>query len=116
MKEPGTKPSHPIVWVSEKQRKAFFASEGFGGGVPHRRTDMYVRSWKIEKLESGYRLVNTSKGAKFVGGDAYGHNQSPIHQGRWNLFRDVADDETNKLPQEISNEIKVVARRNGLMP
>lgn len=27
----------PIQWTSEKQRKAFFATDGFGHGIPYRR-------------------------------------------------------------------------------
>jgi hypothetical protein len=116
MKQSGAKPSGPIPWVSKKQRQAFYASDGFGGGIPHRRTDQYVDAWKIEPLgDTGYQVNNRSKGAPFIGGNAYGQRQSPIHQGRWPLFRDVADEETRKLPEEIAKEIRVVARRNNLM-
>lgn len=116
MKVSGSKPAGKIPWVSKKQCQAFFASEGFGGGIPHRRTNGYVDAWKIDSLgDLGYQVNNRSKGAGFVGGNAYGQGQSPIHQGRWPLFRDVADEETKKLPEEISKEIRVVARRNNLM-
>lgn len=35
-REPGP-PVYPIRWTSEKQRRAFFASRGFGRGIPARR-------------------------------------------------------------------------------
>ena len=115
MKKAGAKPSHPIPWVSDKQRKAFYASEGFGGGIPHRRSGRYTEAWKIiQKGNTGYTVLNDSPGAKFIGGNAYGLEQSPIHAGRWPLFRDEAEAEINNLPQEIANEISMVARRNGL--
>lgn len=115
MKKAGARPSHPIPWVSEKQRKAFFASEGFSGGIPHRRSGNYIGAWKIvQKGSTGYTVLNDSKGAKFIGGNAYGLEQSPIHAGRWPLFRDEAEAEIRDLPQEIAKEITMVARRNGL--
>lgn len=115
MKRPGAKPNHPINWVSPRQRKAFFASAGFGGGVPHRRRGDYISRWKVvPKGDTGYTVMNDSNGAKFIGGDAYGQSQSPIHAGRWPLLRNESEEEINNLPQEISKEIVMVARRNGL--
>lgn len=115
MKKQGNKPTYPIQWASVQQRKAFFASKGFGSGVPHRRTDGYVNAWEIQPIgDQGYTLMNRSAGAQYIGGNAYGLAQSPIHRGRWPLFRDVTDAETAKLPEDVSNAIKMVARREGL--
>lgn len=114
MSKPGAKPTYPIHWVSIRQRKAFFASQGFGGGIPHVRRGI-EQSWAIEKLEDGYRVVNRKPGAKFVFGSAYGTDQSPIHAGRWPLFRDVAEEETEQLPEAVHENINMVARRDGLM-
>lgn len=115
MRQPGSKPTYPIQWASVKQMKAFFASDGFGGGIPHVRTNRYVDAWQIETIgDKGYRLANTAPGAKYIGGNAYGQSQAVMHQGRWPLFRDVADKEIAKLPDNISNEIKIVSRREGL--
>ena len=115
VKRPGARPNHPINWVSARQRKGFFASEGFGGGVPTRRSNRYINSWKIvSKDDIGYTVINDSPGAKFVGGDAYGQSQSPIHAGRWPLFRDEFEAEVNNLAPEIAKEILMVSRRNGL--
>ena len=116
MQVKGTKPNYPIDWASIKQKKAFYASDGFGGGIPHNRTDDYVNSWQVEGLGNmGYRLVNKSQGAQFIGGNAYGLRQARMFRGHWPLFRDVADQEVQKLPENVNKEIKVVARRNGLM-
>ncbi len=116
MQVKGSKPTYPINWDSVRQMKAFFASDGFGGGIPHTRTDEYITAWRVESIgDQGYRLVNTIGGAQYIGGNAYGQKQSRIHQGRWPLFRDVADAELVKLPENIEKEIKVVARRYGLM-
>lgn len=46
-REPGAV-SYPVQWTSEKQRRAFFATKGFGKGIPYRRT---------HQLAQGYRVI-----------------------------------------------------------
>lgn len=115
MKTPGAKPSYPINWDSARQRKAYFASKGFGRGIPYRRSGRYPSGWKIvQKGSTGYTVINDSPAAKHISGDAYGQRQSSIHAGRWPVFRDQAEVEIKNLPEEIGQEIMMVARRNGL--
>jgi hypothetical protein len=40
----------PLVWNSEKQRRAYYATNGFGHGIPYRRTGAMARGWFIDKL------------------------------------------------------------------
>ena len=35
---PAPEPTYPIQWDSERQRRAFFATDGFGRGIPTERT------------------------------------------------------------------------------
>ena len=37
---------YPIRWTSERQRRAFFASDGFGRGIPTKRTGLVAR-WDV---------------------------------------------------------------------
>ena len=124
MKEPGTEaPSYPPAWVkwdSAKQRRAFFATDGFGGGIPYKRKGTYEANWKIEKspagsrpASEGYHLVNSLEYAKFIGGTARGARQSRIHKDRWNVFRKVADRIVAKLPKTVIRSLQVIARREG---
>lgn len=88
-------------------------------GQRYRRTGRLFASWKIEEVQSGYTVANTAarKGrayAQYVVGDAYGTSQAWMHKGRWQVMRDVVEQEVEKLPQEIENEIYMVARRVGL--
>ena len=85
----------------------------------YRRTGRLGDSWQIQSKDNGYTVLNDTPYTKFVVGDAYGLQQAWMHvstdQGkRWSLFRDVTEDEVNKLPNEISNEITMAARRLGL--
>lgn len=113
LKKPGRKITYPVNWDSEKQRIAFFASNGFGSGIPYSRKGAYQKGWNTVKIENGYRIQNSTEGAKYIGGDAYGRRQSKIHKGRWLLLRDVVEQEAEKLPKEIRDSIITVARRKG---
>jgi hypothetical protein len=63
---------YPLEWTSEKQRKAYFATDGFGAGIPFKRSGKMSQSWQITGVKSGkgFAIVvsNKSKGAKYVGG------------------------------------------------
>lgn len=69
--EPG-KPTYPIQWTSEKQRRAFFATDGFGGGIPYRRTGKLAKAWIAEARRDGdsflFVIENPAKAAPFVYG------------------------------------------------
>jgi hypothetical protein len=88
-------------------------------GQTYRRTGRLRRGWKIVRLgNTGYKIENRArfKGQSYlrwVVGDAYGNRQAWMHVGRWKVFRDVVDDEFEKIPPDIATEIHRVARRNG---
>ena len=45
-REPGP-PIYPLRWASARQRRAFFATQGFGKGIPTRRTGALLDSWQV---------------------------------------------------------------------
>ena len=69
----------PIRWKSERQRKAFFASNGFGHGIPYQRTGNLGKSWKVstsvKKDVGAFVVENTSNYVQYVQGDY----QQPFH-------------------------------------
>ena len=80
------------------------------------RTGTLGAGWTILPASGampGYMVRNDTPYTKYVVGNAYGLEQAWMHQGRWNLLRDVAEEETAKLPPEIENNIQMVARRYG---
>jgi len=114
MKEPGQKPTYPIKWDSVKQRKAFFASDGFGRGIPTKRSGEYQKGWQVIKAENGYDVGNPLAHSKYIGGTARSANrQSNIHRGRWNLFRDAIDRFIGKLPKKVKESLQQIARQEG---
>ncbi len=99
MRQPGESPTHPIQWDSPKQRSAFFATNGFGGGIPHKRTGEYEKSFKIEAIGSGVKFYSDSPALPFVGGNAFGLVRSGIHTGRWVLLQTAVQDGLSRMKQ-----------------
>lgn len=69
---PGT-PHYPLRWKSERQRRAFFATNGFGGGIPSVRSGALEQGWQyaLEAADAGgdFTLYNSVDYAVYVQGD-----------------------------------------------
>lgn len=92
LKTPPGSPRYPIRWTTERQRKAFFATDGFGRGIPTRRTGRIVNDWHTAFIpdNKGGTLVleNTNPAAPFV----QGFNQQGFHRDTgWVTSDQVAD-------------------------
>ena len=88
-------------------------------GQRYRRTGLLGASWDVKPLNNGYTVTNDAKRkgrsyGRYVVGDAYGTGQAWMHKGRWQKLRDVVDAEVKNLPDAISDDIRMVARRDGL--
>lgn len=76
----------PIQWASDKQRRAFFATKGFGRGIPTQRTGR-VLAWRLaftpQPNDAGGSIIleNPTPYAKYVFGgfNAQGAPQQPFH-------------------------------------
>lgn len=44
--QPAPRPTYPIDWQTERQRRAYFATNGFGRGIPTKRTGGATTAWK----------------------------------------------------------------------
>jgi len=62
-------PGNPYRWQSEKQRRAFFATKGFGRGIPSKRTGSLSRGWQQSVDPYRKTLFNRVPYAKYVQGD-----------------------------------------------
>lgn len=54
------KVKYPIRWTSERQRRAFFATKGFGRGIPTKRTGA-VAEWTVFVDYDGIEQLQTFK-------------------------------------------------------
>jgi hypothetical protein len=91
--KPGKRIAYPVQWDSERQRRAYFATDGFGHGIPYKRTGEYESGWQVKQTGTGtareFTISNATVWSKWVGGTAYGKNQSNIHTGRWPIAQEV---------------------------
>jgi hypothetical protein len=68
--EPGAV-KRPIQWTSERQRRAFFATNGFGKGIPTRRTRSIINAWEVGvNSEAGMQIniKNENPATRYVVG------------------------------------------------
>lgn len=74
-------PKYPIQWTSEKQRRAFFATNGFGGGIPTTRSGRLPDGWQIITFEANATftvfITNQNPAAKYVYGPLANISPSP---------------------------------------
>jgi len=63
---------YPIDWPSEAYRQAYLATDGFGHGIPYKRTGRLVKSWEVRgdytNTFSGITVENTAPYARRVVG------------------------------------------------
>jgi hypothetical protein len=88
-------PIHPIRWTNERQRRAYFASKGFGRGVPSRRGSPpeVTAGWRGEFIPTQdggiLALINESDHVDFV----QGFRAQGFHLDTgWVQLSDVTDD------------------------
>jgi len=55
---PAPKVKYPIAWTSERQRRAYFASNGFGHGIPYRRTGGATKAWRAALVRGQGAIVS----------------------------------------------------------
>lgn len=67
------KPRYLIIWQSERQRKAFFATNGFGKGIPTQRSGALPAAWAVNQTVRGnggeLRFDNATNYGDYVQGD-----------------------------------------------
>jgi hypothetical protein len=106
-----------VHWDTPVQQRAYFATGGFGTGIPYRRTGRTVAAWRNEAIANGYLVSNVGRKAVFLYGTASGTGtgrhvtstgQSHIHVGFWPLFRPLVDKVVARLPEKILVALRVI--------
>lgn len=83
MAEEGAPVQYPIQWDSERQKRVVIAKLAKEGNLPYKRTQRYVKGWRIMRLnDRRYEVINPVEYAAWVGGKANGWHSS-IFAGRW---------------------------------
>lgn len=107
--QPGERPTYPINWASEKQRRAFFATDGFGRGIPTPRTDGLVNSWQ-KAIQLGLTGLATIQGKLFTNSIAARfvldeNSQSPIFRGFWKTAQPQWQERTETANQRFGKAV-----------
>jgi hypothetical protein len=68
MYAPKASPGTPFDWSSDKQRRAFFATDGFGGGIPTVRTYALAQdgAFSVNEASLWIEYSNTAPYSKYV--------------------------------------------------
>lgn len=111
-----------IQWASERQRKAFFASNGFGKDIPTRRTGSTLKQWRYEIIRNrdGYRfsIYNTKPYAKYLFGSLAQNKrkaarfQQTMHKNTgYPLAQPIVIEAIDKLAQALQTNIRTAMIR-----
>jgi hypothetical protein len=97
------KPKYPIQWQSAKQRRAYFATNGFGHGIPYRRSGQLEQNWELDA-----RKVGAAETAIVVGNDTpyasyvIGREQQAMHA---NSGYPTIDSVTELVQQDVAEQL-----------
>lgn len=75
---------YPIVWTSEKQRRAYYASDGFGGGIPYKRTGALQRNSQLiaaQTSDGGLVILQLPFPFQYAYGTTKEPYQQAMHRG-----------------------------------
>ena len=82
-------PGNKYKWNSDKQRRAFFATKGFGGGIPSKRTGKMKEGWRVSVDPYRTTIYNRVRHSQFVVGD----NQQKGHKAdKWRQVQQIVAD------------------------
>lgn len=104
-----------LRWKSRKQQQAFFASNGFGGGIPTERTDAYINDFEVvvetTDFAGSVSVINNNPAAGYIGGD----DQQPFHEdtGWPNITKTLEAEEPN-VEDDLINDYFLLADPEAL--
>lgn len=102
---------NPYHWSSDRQRRAYFASNGFGGGIPYQRTQTLAQGWTTEGSGKNQIVVNEVPYAKYV----KDFQQQPGHMyDGWDIIQTDVLNRMGQILRKFEAGVKDAIRRLGL--
>lgn len=84
---------NPYQWQSEAQRRAYFATDGFGGGIPYQRSQELANAWQTKGSGVDQTVINDAPYAQYVMGEQ-------IQQGhRADGWKSIAEELNNRMTE-----------------
>lgn len=106
MNKPGKPITHPVNWDSEKQQAAFFASNGFGKGIPYSRKGDMQNAFQVTNSFGAVNLFAPDPAGAVFGSPKHDWWQSNIHKGRWQWLKTVYFEEISKIPARFRDRFR----------
>jgi hypothetical protein len=105
---------NPYEWNSEKQRRAFFATDGFGRGIPSKRTFDLRFGWRVSKWGDGtaIRILNDTVEVIYTMGKKMQHGH--ITDG-WRYYGDVIAGLSPSINKAINEAVHRFLKAKGLV-
>lgn len=114
------KPTYPLRWKSDKQRKFVMAKLRAEGNLPYRRTGKIRQSWVTELVRNGasfsFIVANTAPASVFLYGSLAQNRtaalrfQQPFHQDTgWQAATDTVSYWQNALNEDFAQNLNKIA-------
>ena len=101
------KTDYPVTWDSERQRRAFFATNGFGKGIPYKRTG--DTAWTVtQPFANEIDIFAPHPAGAVFGMPTANFWQSAIHRETWPYLKVVLTEEISKIPKSIVAGLKIL--------
>ena len=118
MQKPGPA-KKPIDWTTDKQQAAYFASDGFGGGIPTHRTGALSDAWTVTISRAGNQFLfvaeNPLPASKFLFGSlAKNRKRALRYQQRfhantgWPVATDIVQEWTQKFVELYQEKLSAI--------
>jgi hypothetical protein len=103
-------------WESEKQRRAYFKTDGFGRGIPTKRTHKLSQGWRVNVLTEGdgvaIRVHNLMGYTEFVVGRLRARGRDRMQrmhiQGGWRRVAPIIDTWGDLLIEQTIADVQAV--------
>jgi hypothetical protein len=110
MNKPGKQMEYPAKWDSGKQQAAFFATNGFGGGIPYKRQGNMEKAFTVTPGFGSATLSAPHPAGAVFGSPKHEWWQSRLHVGRWTWLKTVYLEEVAKIPERFRERFKLVIK------
>ncbi len=102
---------NPYQWDSDKQRRAYFATNGFGGGIPYQRTQTLANGWKTEGSGINQIVVNEVPYAAYV--KDFQQSRGHMYDG-WDIIQTDLLDRIDRIVEKFEAGTNRILHKLGL--
>ena len=110
--EPGSRKGERFKWTTPKQRAAFFATDGFGRGIPTQRTGKLRWGWKTQGKGRNQIVINEAPETRWVKTDA--DQQIGLKLRGWDTIETDLRERQPKITDAFDRGVREEIKKEGL--